>query len=79
MKDAEWEAHIRSLGELMQDAYQAGDRSKAVEWQSLMFQAIAGRSDEQKSRMQREIDAAIDADPCFFCAVGEMHRMEMSA
>ena len=78
MTPAEVDAHIRSLGDLMAQAHEAGNRSEALQWQQAMYQAIAARSGPHQEAMDAGIMARIDADPCYFCAMGELHREQLT-
>jgi hypothetical protein len=60
LTEGEIDAHIKSLGDLADRAYKAGDKDAARGWMTAMYAAIAGRTPAHKARIQAEIDRRID-------------------
>lgn len=52
--DEELEHHIRSLGELMLQAYADGDHKAAADWLRLQEEAIASRTPGQVLKLEQE-------------------------
>lgn len=78
MTEAELDQHIACCARLMEAAMEKGDRAEAVAWQQAMYAAIAGRTPEHRQRIEAEIQARIERDPCYFCAMGEADRARLA-
>lgn len=77
LTDFEREEHIKSCGQLMQLAYEAGNKQEAEYWMLAQNQAIAMRSPEQVKRM--EIERGLNGSSCYFDTMGELDREAVPA
>lgn len=77
MTPAQLDQHIASLGMGLADAHSQGDIAGARDFLDQMHKAIRSRTPEHQAAMEARIMARIDADPCYFCAMGELHREQL--
>ncbi len=84
MTDLELEQHIQDCTWHMECSYarfaahgDPSDRDAAIQWMHMRDRAMASRSEAAKQAREAEIQRRIDSDPCYFCAMGELHREQL--
>lgn len=74
----ELDQRIASLGMALADAHSQGDTEGARKLLEQMHAAILSRTPEHQAAMEAGVMARIDADPCYFCAMGESDRARLA-
>lgn len=74
----ELDQRIASLGMALAEAHDRGDIAGARDFLDQMHKAIRSRTPEHQAAMEARIMARIDADPCYFCAMGEADRARLA-
>ena len=77
MTPAQLDRVIASLGMALADAHAHGDTEGARAKLAEMHAAIRSRTPEHQAAMEAGIMARINADPCYFAAMGEADRARM--
>lgn len=78
MTPEQLDQHIAGLGMALADAYTQGDTEGARRLLDQMHAAIRSRTPEHQAAMEAGIMARIEADPCYFCAMGEADRARLA-
>lgn len=78
MTPAQLDQHIASLGMALADAHANGDADGARVKLEEMHAAIRSRTPEHQAAMEAGIQARIERDPCYFCAMGEADRARLA-
>jgi|GEM_PF-4135974 hypothetical protein len=78
MTPAQLDQHIASLGTALADAHANGDADGARVKLEEMHAAIRSRTPEHQAAMEAGIQARIERDPCYFCAMGEADRARLA-